>query len=131
VIRVAAVGDIHVGRDSAGAVAPGLRDLADNADVFLLAGDLTTCGAAEEARVLGNELADLPVPAFAVLGNHDHHADQSHEIVRHLEKAGVHVLDGDGSVIDVNGTRVGVAGIKGFGGGFAGACGSEFGDPEM
>jgi Icc-related predicted phosphoesterase len=31
----------------------------------------------------------------------------------------------------VGGTRVGVAGIKGFGGGFAGACGSEFGEQEM
>src|SRR6185503_16575923 len=27
--------------------------------------------------------------------------------------------------------RVGIAGTKGFGGGFVGACGSDFGEPEM
>jgi len=31
----------------------------------------------------------------------------------------------------VNGATLGVAGVKGFGGGFAGACGTEFGEPEM
>jgi Icc-related predicted phosphoesterase len=131
VIRVAAVGDIHVGADSVGAVAPGLADLGECADVLLLAGDLTTCGGADEAAVLGAELADLPVPVFAVLGNHDYHANQEHEIVRQLDKVGIPVLDGDAAVFDVGGTRVGIAGAKGFGGGFVGACGSEFGEPEM
>ena len=41
------------------------------------------------------------------------------------------VLEGDGAVVDVGGCRVGIAGTKGFGGGFAGACGSEFGEPVM
>lgn len=130
-IRVAAVGDVHVGADSAGELASGFADIADHADLLLLAGDLTKCGTAEEAAVLGAELADLPVPAFAVLGNHDYHSDQENDIVRHLDKRGVHVLDGDSVAIDVDGTRVGIAGVKGFGGGFAGACGSEFGEPEM
>ena len=43
-IRVAAVGDVHVGLDSAGRLAPRLAGLADHADVFLLAGDLTHRG---------------------------------------------------------------------------------------
>jgi Icc-related predicted phosphoesterase len=131
VIRVAAVGDIHVGTDSVGKVGPALAEVGNCADLLVLAGDLTTCGAADEGAVLGAELADLPVPAFAVLGNHDYHSDADHEIARHLDKAGVTVLDGDAAVIDVGGTRVGVAGVKGFGGGFVGACGTEFGEPEM
>jgi Icc-related predicted phosphoesterase len=131
VIRVAAVGDVHVGADSVGELSSGFADLAEHADLLVLAGDLTKCGTAEEAAVLGGELADLEVPAFAVLGNHDFHDGHEDEIVRHLDKRGVQVLDGDAAVIDVGGTRVGVAGAKGFGGGFAGACGSEFGEPEM
>ena len=36
-IRVAAVGDVHVGVDSAGRLRPRLADLAADADLFLLA----------------------------------------------------------------------------------------------
>jgi Icc-related predicted phosphoesterase len=50
---------------------------------------------------------------------------------RALEGTGVQVLEGEAAVVQVNGSRVGVAGVKGFGGGFAGACGTEFGEPEM
>jgi Icc-related predicted phosphoesterase len=48
-----------------------------------------------------------------------------------LESVGVRVLEGDGAVVRVRGHTVGVAGVKGFGGGFAGACATEFGEPEM
>jgi Icc-related predicted phosphoesterase len=34
-------------------------------------------------------------------------------------------------VFERDGLRLGIAGTKGFGGGFAGRCGSEFGEPEM
>jgi hypothetical protein len=34
-------------------------------------------------------------------------------------------------IVEVRGVRVGIAGSKGFGGGFLGACGSDFGEPEM
>ncbi|TMK54045.1 MAG: metallophosphoesterase [Actinobacteria bacterium] len=49
----------------------------------------------------------------------------------HLEDAGVTVLEGETTTVDVDGARVGVAGTKGFGGGFAGASGTDFGEPEM
>jgi Icc-related predicted phosphoesterase len=130
-IRVAAVGDVHFGTDSAGSLRPHLADLADAADLFLLAGDLTRRGLPEEAQVLADELAGLEVPMFAVLGNHDYHSGQERAVTRVMEAAGVRVLEGDGAVVTVGACRVGVAGIKGFGGGFAGACGSEFGEPMM
>lgn len=71
------------------------------------------------------------MPVLAVLGNHDYHLGQEAEVVQVMEAAGVTVLEGTGRVLVVGGTRVGVAGVKGFGGGFAGACATEFGEPQM
>ena len=130
-IRVAAAGDLHFGADSAGSFRPHLEGLEQQADVLLLAGDLTKIGAREEAEVLAEELAGAPVPVIAVLGNHDHQSDQPQEVRRVLEDAGVRMLEGEGAVLDVEGERLGVAGVKGFGGGFAGKCATDFGEPEM
>lgn len=130
-IRVAALGDPHAGVDSVGLLRPALDDMADRADMLLVAGDLTRHGDPEEAGVLAAELRDLGVPTVAVLGNHDHHADQPHLVRKVMEEAGVVVLEGESTVLDVGGVRVGVAGAKGFGGGFAGACATEFGEPEL
>lgn len=132
-IRVAAVGDIHVGRDSVGRVRCHLEHLPNRADLFLLAGDLTKRGLPEEADVLADELRGLPdqVPTFAVLGNHDFEAGCEEYVAKSLAGIGVRVLEGDSETIDVDGVSVGVAGAKGFGGGFAGACATEFGEPEM
>lgn len=130
-IRVAAVGDVHVGTDSAGRLAPRLAGLADHADVFLLAGDLTHRGRPEEAKVLAEELRGVRVPTIAVLGNHDYHSDEQDGVTEVLEQAGIRVLEGDAVVLEIGGRRVGIAGSKGFGGGFAGASASDFGEPEM
>jgi Icc-related predicted phosphoesterase len=131
VLRVAAVGDVHVGVDSAGTLGRELERLPEQADLLLLAGDLTHRGRPEEAKVLAEELRGLPVPVVAVLGNHDHHSDEQQEVAEVLADAGVRVLEGDATTVRVGGRSVGVAGTKGFGGGFAGACASEFGEPEM
>ncbi|HVL05492.1 MAG TPA: metallophosphoesterase [Acidimicrobiales bacterium] len=130
-IRVAAVGDIHFGPDSAGTLRPHLEDIAEQADVFLLAGDLTRLGVAEEASVLAEELRGLPLPIVAVLGNHDYHSDREKEVADVLADAGVELLEGTATVVDVDGTPVGIAGVKGFGTGFPGASGSDFGEPMM
>jgi Icc-related predicted phosphoesterase len=131
VIRVAAVGDVHVGLDSRGTLRPAFLELPDCADVLLLAGDLTRLGTEAELEVLLDELAGIPVPCVAVLGNHDYESDASPALVKLLEDAGVRVLEGSNEVIDVDGATLGIAGTKGFGGGFAGAYGSDFGEPEM
>ena len=129
-IRIAAVGDVHVGEDTRGRLRDAWRHLGEQADVLLLAGDLTRCGTADEARILTDELAEVEVPVVAVLGNHDHHADETGKIRGVLEEAGVRVLEGEGTVVDAGGGRLGIAGTKGFGGGFSGASTSEFGEPE-
>lgn len=130
-IRIAAAGDLHFGADSRGTLRPRLQHLAERADLFLLAGDLTRLGDPEEARILADELAEPPIPTVAVLGNHDHHTDRQGEVRAVIEEAGVTVLEGEAVTIDVDGVRVGVAGTKGFGGGFAGASASDFGEVEM
>ncbi|MFS2291825.1 MAG: metallophosphoesterase [Actinomadura sp.] len=128
---MAAVGDLHVGPEMAGTYRRHLTGLADQADVFLVAGDLTRHGTVEEGRVAAGELCDLGVPVAAVLGNHDYHSDAEEEVADVLRDAGVIVLEGDGMVLDCDGTRLGIAGGKGFGGGFEGKCASDFGEPEM
>jgi Icc-related predicted phosphoesterase len=131
VIRIAASGDVHFGPDSAGTLRPCLERLDQDADVLLLAGDLTKSGDPAEAEVLAAELVGLAVPVVAVLGNHDHHSDRPDEVRGVLERVGVTVLEGEHAVVEVEGASVGVAGAKGFGGGFTGSSGTEFGEPEM
>ena len=129
-IRVAAVGDVHAGLDSGGCLRPHYEHVGERADLLLLAGDLTRHGDPEEAAVLVEELRDVAVPTVAVLGNHDYHSDADDKIRGLLEEAGIRVLEGEATVVEVGGMRVGVGGTKGFGGGFAGACATDFGEPE-
>src|SRR5690349_7826228 len=130
-IRVAAVGDVHLDEDMRGRLRPALEKVGEHADILLLAGDLTRHGTVSEAQVVADEFADLPVPVVAVLGNHDHHDDKPLEVTKTLEDKGIHVLEGTTFTHRVNGCSIGVAGVKGFGGGFAGKCGSAFGEREM
>jgi Icc-related predicted phosphoesterase len=132
-IRVAAVGDLHAGQDSAGTIAPRFDDLAERADVLLLAGDLTRRGTPEEGKVLAEELRSVArsVPVVAVLGNHDYHDGRQDDIRGLLEDVGVHVLEGEATVLELDGARLGVAGTKGFGGGFSGASATAFGEDIM
>ncbi len=131
-IRVAAVGDIHVGHDSVCPLGTEPERITDDADLLLLAGDLTRVGALDEADALVGALECLRgFPVVGVLGNHDHASDVGDEIAKVMEAAGVTMLEGDTTVLTFGGVTVGVAGTKGFGGGFPGACASEFGELEM
>jgi Icc-related predicted phosphoesterase len=130
-MRIAALADIHFGTESAGTYRRHLEGIEQRADVLLIAGDLTRVGEPDEAQELADELRDMPVPVVAVLGNHDFHAERAKEVVDILEHAGIRILEGETFVLEKGGRRLAVCGVKGFGGGFAGACGSDFGEPEM
>ena len=131
-IRLAAVGDVHCGTETRDEVRAQFASVADHADALLLAGDLTRLGTPEEAEVLADALRPLGgLPVAAVLGNHDFHGDAQDDVRAIVEDAGVAVLDATSVVWDLDGTSVGVAGAKGFGGGFEGAHASAFGEPEM
>jgi Icc-related predicted phosphoesterase len=128
-VRVAAIGDVHVGPDSDPVLSSDL--LAETADLLLVAGDLTRHGTRAEAEVLAAEVATVPIPVIVVLGNHDYDSDAAEEVCAVMESAGATVLDGASVAIEVGDIRVGVAGTPGFGGGFRGASCSEFGEPLM
>jgi Icc-related predicted phosphoesterase len=130
-IRIAAVADVHYHRDSAGELREDLHRLPEVADVLLVAGDVTSHGHPDEARAFAADLAGVAVPVVAVLGNHDYHLDAQDEIEAILAGAGARVLEGGSVTVSTAGGRVAVGGIKGFGGGFVGASGSDFGEPEM
>ncbi len=116
VVRIAAVGDIHLGRAVHGPPIQTLfAQVAEQADVLALCGDLTDRGDPEEGRQLGRALATVGVPVVAVLGNHDYESGKVSELCKILSEAGVQVLDG-GDAYEVHG--VGFAGVKGFAGGF-------------
>ena len=114
-VRVAAMGDVHVGKTSQGALASVFAQVSDAADVLVLCGDLTDYGLPDEARVLAKELnASVRIPIVAVLGNHDYESGKEGEIRDILVDAGVAMLDGESH--EVHG--VGFAGVRGFCGGF-------------
>jgi len=130
-VRVAAVGDVHMGADVLGRYRPALDELGECADVLLLAGDLTRHGTVDEAACVAQEFGGLDVPVVAVLGNHDYHSDEVAGVTKTLQEAGITILEGEGTTVETASGRIGVAGAKGFGGGFAGRCATAFGEPEM
>jgi Icc-related predicted phosphoesterase len=127
-MRLAAVADIHCARTSRGKLRPLFAQMAEEADVLLLGGDLTDYGLPEEARILAQELKEAgPSQVIAVLGNHDYHSDKAEELKDILIAAGVKVLDGD--VVEVKG--VGFTGVKGFMGGFDKRMLQPWGEPTI
>jgi len=126
-VRFAAVGDLHVTKDSAGSLRSFFAQAAEAADVLLLCGDLTDYGTAEEAHVLADELALVKVPVVAVLGNHDYESGTPEIVCETLTKAGVRVLDGEACEIE----GVGIAGAKGFAGGFGRGSLGAWGEPAI
>jgi Icc-related predicted phosphoesterase len=124
-LRVAAVGDLHCREDSHGRFRQLVKQVNAVADVLLLCGDLTDRGTVAEARVLAEELSQLRIACAAVLGNHDYEANAAKEIVAELGKVGVHCLDGDHYIFD---KVLGVAGVKGFGGGIGKSSLQAFGE---
>jgi Icc-related predicted phosphoesterase len=118
-VRLAAVGDLHLTAGNAGRFRPALLRLRHHADVLLLAGDLTEHGTADQAYCLAAEVRDLGIPVIAVVGNHDHLTGRAAATVAAaLTDAGVHLLEETGTVLTVDGVRLGVASAMGFGGGF-------------
>src|SRR5829696_882759 len=105
-MRLAAVGDIHCGKTSQGALQPLFAQAAEFADVLLLCGDLTDYGLPEEAHVLAEELSHARIPVIAVLGNHDFESGDPDKVRHILTDAGVRMLDGE--ACEIHG--VGIAG---------------------
>jgi Icc-related predicted phosphoesterase len=126
VVRIAAMGDVHYSRTSAGALQGVFQQVTDSADVLVVCGDLTDYGLPEEAKLLAKDLTSaIKIPIVAVLGNHDFEAGQETEIAKIMTDAGVRMLDGD--TYEIHG--VGFAGVRGFCGGFGRGALGAWGEP--
>lgn len=126
-VRFAIVGDIHVNKDSAGQLRSFFAQASEAADALLLCGDLTDYGTVEEARVLVEELSVVKVPIVAVLGNHDYESGTPEVVSDALKRIGARVLDGEACEIE----GIGIAGTKGFAGGFGRGSLGAWGEPAI
>ncbi len=126
-MRIAATADLHFSAQTQGVLKEQLGKVRDEADVLILAGDLTNFGRPQEMEPLVNVLVRLRLPTIAVLGNHDYESGQEAELMRMMTAEGIKVLDGTGYERD----GVGFAGTKGFIGGFGRGLLTAFGEPEV
>lgn len=130
-IRIAAIADVHCYDELRGRLRYELEPANEQADVLVLAGDLTLYGKPEEARIFADELRDVRIPMIGVLGNHDYEMGQECTIRECMRDAGVSMLDGDTKTIVVRGRSVGFAGVKGFCGGFGDRLVAPFGETPL
>jgi uncharacterized protein len=126
-MRIAATADLHFSAQTQSLLKEQLGRVRDEADVLVVAGDLTNYGRPQEMEPLVNVLVRLRVPTIAVLGNHDYECGQEAELIRMMTSEGIKVLDGTGYERD----GVGFAGTKGFIGGFGRGVLTAFGEPEI
>jgi Icc-related predicted phosphoesterase len=126
-VRIAATADLHFVPTNQAVLRDQLSKVRDEADVLVLAGDLTNYGQPDEMEPLLNALVRLRVPTVAVLGNHDYESGKEQELIRMMTAGGIKVLDGSAYERD----GVGFAGTKGFVGGFGRGALTAFGEPEI
>jgi Icc-related predicted phosphoesterase len=126
-MRIAATADLHFTASRYEALQDQLNRVRDEADVLVLAGDLTNFGQPDEMEPLLAAIVRLRVPTIAVLGNHDYESGKEAELMRMMTSAGIKVLDGSAYERD----GVGFAGTKGFVGGFGRGVLTAFGEREI
>jgi len=128
-MRIAAVGDLHTSAEDEARIVAAFASVNAEADVLVLAGDLTDHGRPSEAEALMRGLRDVRIPIVAVLGNHDHDAGEPRDVMRMLSASGIHVLDRKRPTTILG--AVGFAGVKGFGGGFGPRLVRGFGEDSL
>ncbi len=126
--RLAAVADLHCRSDQHGRFREMVRAVNGESEGLVVGGDLTDHGLLDEAKTLAEALSELRVPCAAVLGNHDFEGGVVKEIVRIFSEVKIAVLDGDHAVFH---KRLGIAGVKGFAGGFEKGLLQAFGEPAV
>jgi uncharacterized protein len=126
-MRIAATADLHFSPQSYDRVREAMQRVRDEADVLVIAGDLTNYGKPEEMTSLLNALVRLRIPIVAVLGNHDYDSGQEAELIKMMTAEGIKTLDGSSYERD----GVGFAGAKGFYGGYGRGALTSFGEAEV
>jgi Icc-related predicted phosphoesterase len=118
VIRIAAIGDLHIRTTVPDGVVRHVSDLDRRADLLVIAGDITNHGTLLQAELAAELFRRVRLPIVAVLGNHDRRTMRRAAFCKALASGGVTVLDGTSRVFEVNGQSIGIAGVGGSGGGF-------------
>lgn len=126
-MRVAAIADLHFSPQSYDRIREPMQKVREEADVLVIAGDLTNFGKPEEITSLLNAMLRLRIPIITVLGNHDYESNRPEELMKMLTQEGIKVLDGSSYERD----GIGFAGCKGFHGGFGRGVLTPFGEPEV
>ena len=126
-MRIAATADLHYFSPRYGAVQEQLAQVRDQADLLVIAGDLTNYGKPAEMEPLLNSLVRLRLPIVAVLGNHDYESGSEADLMRMMTNEGIKLLDGTAYERD----GIGFAGTKGFPGGFGRGALTAFGEVEV
>lgn len=131
-MRVAFAADVHAratpgGPDDSERIRALFEGVKEQADLLVIAGDLTDHGRPAEAEALARGLHHVGIPVIVVLGNHDHEAGSAKDLFRVLESSGITCLQGGSTIVD----GVGFAGVKGFGGGFDPALIRGFGEDAL
>jgi uncharacterized protein len=126
-LRVACLGDLHVKEDGSHQYRELFGEVAKEADVLVLCGDLTDMGKPREAELLADDLKACAIPVVGVLGNHDYESGFHEQVRDTLKAAGMQLLDGQ--FCEVKG--VAFVGVKGFAGGFGRRMLSSFGEPTI
>ncbi|GIL39971.1 metallophosphoesterase family protein [Roseiterribacter gracilis] len=113
-LRIAGLGDLHVTETNEHPYRECFAEIARDADVLALCGDLTNLGTIKEAELLAEELRAVPIPMVGVLGNHDIESGHGEQVTKILCQAGLKLLESEPHTIE----GIGFAGVKGFAGGF-------------
>ncbi len=114
---LAATSDIHINKYP---IEKGFFDAVnEHADLLLIGGDITDGEPGQVERFLDLVLG-VTIPMVIILGNHDCSSDNERMIKNLLVKNRlIKFLDGEYAEYDLRGNKVGIAAVKGFGGGFA------------
>ena len=123
-LRIAALADLHVGDTQKHPFRELFTEIAHNADVLALCGDLTNLGAVKEAEILAEDLSACGIPKVGVLGNHDYECNCVEAVSEVLRQSGLCLLEGQATEID----GVSFVGAKGFAGGFGRYLLGSFGE---
>ena len=126
-MKIAAVADLHYSPQNYDKIREQMLRVRDEADVLVIAGDLTNYGRVAEMDSLLTMLVRLRIPIVAVLGNHDFESGHQEELMKMMVAEGIKILDGSGYERE----GVGFAGTKGFPGGFGRGILTAFGEPEV
>lgn len=125
-MRIAATADLHYSPQTYDRIREPMSKVRDEADVLVIAGDLTNFGRPQEMESLLTMLVRMRLPVVAVLGNHDYESGKQDELIKMMTAEGIKVLDGTGYERE----GVGFAGAKGFVGGFGRGMLTAFGEQE-